>query len=134
MHLQHSSNNVNISLLIARVAIALMMLYHGIPKMARFNETPVQFLEFMGLSAEITLALVIFAEVVCSFLILIGLATRFATIPLIITMLVAVLHVHAADPFSDKEMGVHFLLVYVLLLLMGGGKYSVDHVLNKRNR
>jgi putative oxidoreductase len=133
-HLRHSSNNVNLALLIARIAIAALMLSHGIPKLAMFNDSPVKFIEFMGLSAEISLALVIFAEVVCSVLLLIGLATRYATVPLIITMLVAVLQVHASDPFSSKEPGIHYLLVYVMLLLMGAGKYSVDHVLNKRNR
>ena len=134
MHLRHSSQNVNLALLIARIAIGVMMIYHGIPKIDMFNDSPVQFIDFLGLGAEITLGLAIFAEVVCSFLILIGLATRFATIPLIITMLVAVLQVHGADPFSAKEMGLHYLLVYVMLLLMGAGQYSVDHILNKRNR
>ena len=132
-HLNHSSANINSALLVARLGVGALMLSHGIPKISRFSDNPVMFVEFAGMGAEVTLALAIFAEVLCSVLIMIGFATRFATIPLIITMLVAVLHVHGADPFSSKEPGLQYLLVYILLLLTGAGKYSVDYVMS-RNR
>ena len=74
----------------------------------------------------------VFAEVFCSILILVGFATRLATVPLIITMLVAVLSIHAADPFVKKEMAMHFLLAYAVLLVTGSGKYSVDQLLQRR--
>jgi putative oxidoreductase len=73
--------------------------------------------------------------VFCSLFILFGFATRLAVVPLAITMLVAVFMVHAADPFSVKEAALHFLLVYVVLLLSGSGRYSVDYLLQgKINR
>ncbi|WP_400261313.1 DoxX family protein [Sphingobacterium sp. SG20118] len=127
-----SSEHVDIAILLARISIAILMLTHGISKIALFNETPVQFMDFIGLGTEMSLALAIFAEMGCSVLILLGLGTRVAVIPLIITMLVAVFIVHGADPFAKQEMGLHYLLVYIMLLLTGSGKYSLDSLVTAK--
>lgn len=127
--INRSSESVDIAIFLARVAIAALMLTHGISKTALFNETPVQFMDFMGLGAEMSLGLAIFAEMGCSVLILLGLGTRIAVIPLIVTMLVAVFIVHSGDPFAKQEMGLHYLLVYIMLLLTGSGKYSLDRLI-----
>ncbi|RKD14377.1 DoxX family protein [Pelobium manganitolerans] len=130
----NTSNTIGVALLIARVGIATLMLTHGIPKLNMLlADAPVQFIPIMGMSAEFSLVLAIFAEVICSILILVGFASRLATIPLIITMLVAVFFVHAADPFTKMEAGLHYLLVYVVLLVAGSGKYSVDYFLNRKS-
>lgn len=127
-----SSENVDIAIFLARVTIAVLMLTHGIPKIALFAETPVPFMNILGLGAEASLGLAIFAEVGCSILILLGLGTRVAVIPLIVTMLVAIFMVHGGDPFAKQEMGLHYLLVYVMLLLTGSGKYSLDRVITAK--
>jgi putative oxidoreductase len=130
----NTSNTIGIALLIARVGIATLMLTHGISKMTMLlADAPVQFIPIMGMSAELSLGLAVFAEVICSILILVGFASRLATIPLIITMLVAVFFVHAADPFTKMEAGLHYLLVYVVLLVAGSGKYSIDYLLNRKS-
>jgi len=130
--INRSSESIDIVILLARVSIAVLMLTHGIPKIAFFRETPVQFMDLMGLGAELSLGLAIFAEVVCSLLILFGLGTRIAVIPLIVTMLVAVFLVHGGDPFAKQEMGLHYLLVYMMLLLTGSGKYSLDRLITAK--
>ena len=125
-------NNMDIAIFIGRISIAMLMLVHGIPKISYLIQGEVQFMDFMGMGAEISLALTIFAEVVCSIFILLGLATRFAVIPLIFAMLVAVFIAHAGDPFSAREMGLHYLLGYVLLFITGSGKYSLDQLIISR--
>ncbi len=130
----HTTKNVDIALLITRIAIALLMLTHGIPKMAGLAETPVKFMDVFGMGAGISLSLAVFAEVICSVLVLVGLGTRLAVIPLIVTMLIAALHVHAGDPFAKQEMALHFLLVYVLLFMLGSGKYSFDSLFFKKQK
>src|SRR5688572_3409784 len=105
------------------------MLSHGIPKFIMLvSGTPIQFPSVLGMSAGLSLGLTIFAEVLCSVLILAGFATRLAVLPLIITMLVAILFYHAADPFAKQEPALQYLLVYVVLLVTGSGKYSVDYL------
>jgi putative oxidoreductase len=131
-----TSNTTGIALLIARAGIAALMLTHGIPKLGMLLQgTPVQFPPVLGMSAELSLGLTVFAEVLCSVFILAGFATRLATIPLVITMLIAVFFIHAADPFAKQEPGLYYLLVYTVLLIAGSGKYSIDYLLNKnRNK
>lgn len=121
------------ALLIARLGIAALMLVHGIPKMVMlFSGAPLQFPSVMGMSVELSLSLTVFAEVVCSLLLIAGFATRLATIPLIITMLVAVFVIHGADPFAKQEPALYYLLVYVVLLFAGSGRYSIDYLLQCR--
>ena len=108
------------------------MLTHGLPKINRlFSGSEIQFADPFGLGAGISLTLAVFAEVVCSILIIMGLGTRLAVIPLIITMGVAAFHAHASDPFGTKEKPLLFLIVYGFLLVFGSGKYSVDKLISR---
>ena len=128
-----NSNGTDLALLIARVGIALLMLTHGLPKLQMlFSGAPIQFPPMFGMSAEFSLAMAVFAEVFCSLLLLAGLGTRLAVVPLIITMAVAVFVIHVSDPFAKQEPALQYLLVYVVLLLAGSGKYSMDYLLQKR--
>jgi len=124
------SLNNDLALLVGRIAIALLMLTHGLPKMQMlFSGDNIQFPAVFGMSAGLSLALTVFAEVFCSILILIGFGTRLASVPLIITMLVAVFSIHATEVFAKKELAVLYLAVYVVLAIAGSGKYSIDHLL-----
>ena len=126
-------NSIDVALLVARIGIAGFMLTHGLPKlMMLFGDAPVQFPGIMGMGPEFALVLTVLAEVVCSILILLGLGTRLATIPLIFTMAVAVFYVHAADPFATQEMGLLYLLMYTTLFFLGSGKFSLDAALVKK--
>ena len=128
----HNTKGINVSLLIMRIGIALLMFTHGIPKIAKFSETPVQFMDILGLGATVSLCLAIFGEVVCSIFVMLGLGTRLAVIPLIFTMLVAAFYIHSADPFARKEPAMLYLIPYVMLLLAGSGKYALDHLLQQK--
>jgi putative oxidoreductase len=68
----------------------------------------------------------------CSILLIFGAATRFAIIPLLITMLVAALIVHSADPFHVKEMALIYLSVFISILIAGAGNISVDNLIYKK--
>ncbi|MDO6388621.1 DoxX family protein [Pontibacter sp. BT731] len=130
LNVSQSANSIDVALLITRVGVAALMLVHGWPKLEMlFSDGPVQFPAVLGLSATTALALAVFSEVLCSLLILVGLGTRLAAIPLIITMLVAVFVVHGADPFAKQELGLLYLMPYTVLLLTGSGRYSLDYLL-----
>jgi putative oxidoreductase len=111
------------------------MLTHGYPKLMQlFSGEPVSFASVLGLSATVSLVLAVFAEFICSVFIIFGYYTRLAAIPLIVTMTVAAFHIHGDDPLSVKEKSLLFLLFYVMLLLTGAGKYSIDHMVLKRKK
>ncbi|WP_283635491.1 DoxX family protein [Aquaticitalea lipolytica] len=123
------SRKLNITLLVLRVGIGLLMLGHGIPKLQMLISGDIQFPGVMGMSPTLSLALAVFSEVICSILLLVGLRTRYAAIPLILTMLAAVLVIHGGDPFAKQELGILYLIVYLALFMLGSGKFSFDAVL-----
>jgi putative oxidoreductase len=127
--------NTDIGILLLRLGVGGLMLTHGIPKLLRlFGSEPIQFADPIGIGVEASLALTVFAEVICSVLIIVGLATKLASIPLLVTMFVAFFVIHADDPFQRKELALFFLIVYVVLLFTGSGKYSLDHYFLKRKK
>lgn len=123
----------DLALLVIRLGAGGMMLTHGIPKISRlFGEGPVKFADPFGLGPEISLGMAIFAEVICTILVMIGFKTRLATIPLIITMLTAAFYAHWDDPFGKKELPLLFACVFLGILAFGAGKYAIDSFSKKK--
>ena len=119
----------DLGLLLVRLLSGGMMLTHGIPKFDRlFGEGPVKFADPFGLGPEISLGMVLFAEVGCSLLVMLGFKTRWATLPLLFTMLMAAFYAHGNDPFSDKELSLLFFTLFLSILISGGGRFSLDHI------
>ena len=90
-----------------------------------------EFFSSLGIPApSFNAGLVGYCEFICGILLLLGLATRIATIPLIATMIVALVTAKAAeihglqDLFGTVEFAYIPLLVY--LALFGPGALSVD--------
>ncbi len=128
-----SEDRLALALLLLRVVAAIFLLTHGIPKLGRlFSGEEIKFMDFMGLGPAVSLSLAVFAEFLCSILVILGAFTRLALIPMIITMATAAFVAHADDPFSTKEKPLLFLLVFVFLLITGPGKYAVDRAIGKR--
>lgn len=133
LHTGTREQNLDILVLVLRVTLAVFMLTHGWPKFLRLLEGgEIQFGNPIGLGPTLSLILTVFAEFVCAILIGIGLGTRLATVPLIITMAVAAFVAHGGDPFRQKEVALLYLLFYITLLVVGSRKYSLDFFLQAR--
>lgn len=127
------AKHIDMLLLITRVVVAFLMLNHGMGKLSKLTgPEPIAFADPLGMGETVSLALTVFAEVICSVFLLFGLATKIATLPLIITMLTAVFVVHLHDPFSKKELGLFYLLIYLIILVASPGKYSIDNWIYKK--
>lgn len=131
LNVRSYSKPVNWVLLFLRIAVAGYMLTHGVPKFMQVLAGDFRFLDPLGMGATTSLLLATFAEFLCSLLILIGLATRFATIPLLVTMFTALFVVHASDPVFSHYNIILYVISYVILLITGSGKYSVDYLMFK---
>ena len=122
-------------LLLVRITVAAFMLTHGYPKLMKLLAGgEIMFADPFGLGMTFSLVLAVFAEFFCSILVGFGLGTRLATIPLIITMLVAAFIAHANDPFGKKELALLYLVIFVFLLFTGSGKFSVDYLISRKSR
>ncbi|MEX0720598.1 MAG: DoxX family protein [Balneolaceae bacterium] len=126
------STNVNefidlhLSVLLLRVSAGALIFTHGLPKLIKVFSGDFSFGDPIGLGPELSLILSAFAEGICGLLLVFGVGTRLVSIVLIINMSTAFFFAHAADPFATKEKALLFLLLFVILLFTGGGKYSVD--------
>ena len=123
----------SIGLLLLRVSIGLFMLLgHGWSKLMGFSEMADKFPDPIGMGSQLSLIAAIGAEFGCSLLLVLGLGTRIAAIPLAFTMIVALFIFHSADPWPTKELAAVYLAVYATLVLTGGGRFSVDHLIGRR--
>jgi putative oxidoreductase len=120
-------------LLILRLTLGLLMLQHGYEKFNKILAGDLGFANPIGLGEPVSLYLTVFSEFFCSILLILGLFTRLALIPLIFTMLVIIFIVQSGAPFGDKEHAILFLLPYISLFMMGSGRFSIDNYLFKRN-
>jgi len=126
---------LDILILLLRVSLAAFMLTHGWPKLTKLLAGgEIQFGDPIGLGPAFSLGLVVFAEFFCSILIGIGLGTRLASIPLIVTMFVGAFIAHGDDPFGRKEMALLYLLFYFTLFVVGSRKYSIDYLITRSSR
>ncbi|MDX1364753.1 DoxX family protein [Arenibacter latericius] len=124
----------DLGLLVLRLFLGLSMFFaHGIGKWGRlFSGEEIHFRDPLGVGESTSLALAVFAEVICSLLLAFGLLTRWALVPLITTMVVAAFIVHASDGFGGMEKALLFGASYIALFLTGPGKYSIDSLLRNR--
>ncbi len=129
---KYSDTAFNLSMLILRLAAGLLILsYHGLDKLQNFSNMENSFYSFMGLGSKTTLIIAIFAEVFCGLFVILGLFTRLAVIPLILMLLVAVFSVKSGMPMMKMELDFLYLAPFLVLLLCGPGKISIDAMINK---
>lgn len=128
-----TDNKMSFGLLIVRLVVGVLMLSHGMGKFENLIAGGIiQFPDPLGIGATYSLALAVFSEVFCSILIIFGLLTRFAAIPLLITMLVAAFIVHIGDGLAKQELALLYSILYIVVIISGAGKYSVDYYVYKK--
>ena len=132
---------------ILRTTLGMVMLPHGAQKLLGwygglgFSGTLGLFTEKMGIPLAVAF-LVIVAESLGSLALLAGLLTRFTAASLAIIMLGAIVMVHLPHGFFMNWFGqqqgegfeYHLLVIGIAaaLLVMGGGRWSVDRIFAER--
>ncbi|MFC4096662.1 DoxX family protein [Euzebyella saccharophila] len=115
----------DIGLAVLRIGASAFMLTHGYGKLQMLINGA-EFGNPLGIGSTPSLFLAMIGEFVCPILIIFGFKTRWAAIPVIITMAVAAFIVHGSDPFQRKEMALLYLVAFVTIALVGPGKFSAD--------
>mgnify|MGYP006312885871 FL=1 len=132
-------NEKDLAALLLRLGFGFFIVFgHGLGKLEMLLAGNFQFPALFGLSPAINLTLAMLAEFVAGVMVLIGLRTRLASIPIMLTMLVAVFAVHISDPLfaaaaqnGSKEFALLFFLGFLGTFLLGSGRYSVDAMARK---
>jgi len=121
----------DLAMLILRLCAGILIIPYGYTKLIHFAEKKDSFTNFMGMGSPLSLALVIFAEFFCGMLIVLGLFTRLAVIPLIIAMSVVLITVNHWQIFGKYENATFFLACFLAIFLCGPGRASADGLINK---
>jgi len=129
LRLEFISTNSDLALLLLRVVLGGSMVWlHGWGKLQNLVAGRTSFPDILGLGQMPSLLLAIFAEVICAILVMIGAFTRLAACVIGVTMGVAFFVVNSArltGP-TNGELSFLYLTGMIVLLLAGGGKYSID--------
>jgi uncharacterized membrane protein YphA (DoxX/SURF4 family) len=136
------TNKFSSSILLIRIMIGTIFLSEGIQKIlypavrgvGRFIKIGLPAPEFLGY-------FVASFEIVCGVLILIGLFTRYAALPLIIIMITAIsstkIPILLNEGFWEMAHAARtdwaMILGSIFLLIVGSGKLSIDSYLTKKN-
>lgn len=128
---KYSAGAFSTAMLVLRLGLGILMMMHGYNKLVHFGDKHNSFMNFLGLGSTISLALIVFAEFFCSLFLILGLFTRLAAIPLIIATLVMIFKSHNGDILGEGEHAALYLTGYLVLLLVGPGRVSVDSMIGK---
>ena len=113
----------DLGLLFLRASGALLLLWvHGLPELLNFSEQLQLIEDPFHLGATLTLSLAIFAEVVCPLLILAGVLVRWACLPILAVLLIALLVVHPEWSLFEAQFGWLLLIIFSTLLISGPGR------------
>ena len=125
---------------ILRIVTATVFLMGGVEKL--FIEGPhntVGLLVGLGSPSPLAFAIgVALVELLCGLALLVGLFTRYFSIPLALGMLVDILFIHGPNGFFIHSGGYEYALLRfaasVALILAGPGKAALDNALAPRKR
>lgn len=118
-------------LLWARIVFGFLFMSHGVAKWIMFKDIAETFPDPIGMGSEVSFWLVLFAEILCSFGFMLGALFRLCLIPMIFTMCIAVFVIHAGDPLVKVEPAMMYLTIFILMYIIGPGKFSIDNILSR---
>ncbi len=129
-----SPRALDLGIAVVRLGFGLMLaLNHGLGKMTALGNF-VDGVAARGMPVPWVLGpAAALSEFLGGLLIAIGLFARPAAFFVMTTMVVAAVHIHAADPFAKKELAITYAIAALAVLLAGPGKLSIDgHWLAKK--
>lgn len=117
---------IDLGLLFLRLTGSLLLLHvHGLPKIFHFSEELAHIEDPFGFGPYMSLLPAIFAEVFCPLLIILGVATRLACLPIIGVLLVAMLVVHMDWSVAEGQFGWLLLIIFTTIALTGPGRWGL---------
>lgn len=127
-HGQRDSDDLarELGLLWLRTSASLFLLWvHGLPKLMDYSHQLGFIEDPFRWGAQVTLSLAIFAEVLCPLLIIAGVLTRLACLPVLTVLLVAVEVVHPGWTLGESQFAWLLMILFSAILVAGPGRFSL---------
>jgi putative oxidoreductase len=120
-------------MLFFRIAISLEMIFvHGFKKLGIGVAAAEQVPNPLHLPEVFNYAFAVSANIFFPFLVLIGLCTRLATFPILAVTLTGYFVLHWNDAALIRDTPFIYSVIYLFILFMGPGKYSIDNYISKK--
>ena len=114
-----------------------LLLKHGLEKIITFSAMAGHFPDPLHIGAVPSLIFAMLSDSICSLLVIVGFATRWASLITFVNIFVAWAFVHhfefVGHDANHGETIVLYLAMSFSLFLSGAGKYSVDGMVEGRN-
>jgi putative oxidoreductase len=126
----------SVALLIARLTVGVLFVSTGWGKVHNLAKVTAFFGELHIPAPAFNATLASFTELLCGALLVVGLASRLAALPLMVTMTVAILtakleEIHGLpDLFGEVEWT--YLVLLLIIAVFGPGKASLDTLVRSR--
>ncbi|MFL5743724.1 MAG: DoxX family protein [Niastella sp.] len=121
-------------MLLLRVAVSLeIAIVHGFKKIGVGVSQAENIPNPLHLPDAFNNVFAIAANIVFPFFVLIGLFTRLATLPTLAVTLTGYFVVHWNDSLLEKDTPFIYSLIFLVILMLGPGKYSIDNALYKKH-
>ncbi|MCD8318151.1 MAG: DoxX family protein [Paraprevotella sp.] len=121
-----NQTNFSLFLLAMRLFFGAMLMTHGYAKLMNFVSMSASFPDPFGVGSRLSLMLAIFGELFCSVAFIFGFLYRLSMLPMMVTMATAFFFAHHGS-VSVGELSFIYLVVFILMYLVGPGKYSIDY-------
>ena len=121
-------------LLILRISIGTMLIHHGYEKTADINNFADAFVRPIGIPFPILSSYIAaYSEIYGSWLVIVGLFTRFAALSIVGTIGVAIYHAIVTAGFNIYllELLILYMGGSLCILLLGSGDFALDRFLKK---
>lgn len=125
-----SDRYLNLALLVLRLFVGGMMLTHGIDKLQHFSALREGFPDPIGWGTAASLVMIILVEVGCSLMVLAGLLTRLAVVPMVFAMMMAMTTMPDGG-LSGIELPLLYVGMCVVIFIAGPGRCSIDYLIGK---
>ena len=127
----------DLSLLLFRLILAVGWYEPAMMKVKNLNGVAEWFGSMNYPIPMISVSISMVTEVSGIILLILGLGSRIVALPMMFIMVVAIFTVHISNGFAAGDNGFEIPLYYFVMLfalvVYGSGKYSVDHLLSKKN-
>ena len=117
-----------LAVLFLRLFIGGVMLLHIIGKMQTYDNLVLEYPSILGLSRATSLALSMIVQGTFAALLMIGIATRFVSLAMVVLTLLSIVQMLQMDGMTISDLKLDFLYegIYTTLLISGSGIYGFN--------
>jgi putative oxidoreductase len=128
-----AATTFHISMLFFRILVsAEIMAAHGLKKVGVGVAEAEHIPNPLHLPEQLNNYMAIASNLIFPVFVILGLFTRLAVLPVLAVTLTGYFILHWNDPLLEKDMPFMYSVSFLLIAVLGPGKYSFDHFIHRR--